>query len=263
MDWEIVYEKAIRDDGSLFFPERLSREFLDNARKVMGSYLFANQYQNEIIPTDEIVFKPEWIRYYTELPKRKYTFAFVDPAISLEDTADYTGVIVVDVDTTNTWYVRVANRYRITPTQTVDLIFRIIKEYNPMCIGVESVAYQKALIYMIDVASRDKKVVAPIKEIKPDTDVSKEYRIMGLVPRFEWGRIFINRGLKDLEDELSSFPRAAHDDLIDSLSNIERIAVAPEVERLTEKPPNPSQGGEYEKWYINQTSKQQRDGESY
>lgn len=263
MKWEVVYEKAIRDDGSLFFPERLTREFLDNARKVMGSYLWSNQYQNEVIPRDEIVFRPEWIRYYTELPSRKHTFAFVDPAISLEDGADYTGVVVVDVDVTNSWYVRVAQRYRITPTQTVDLIFKIIKEYQPMCIGVESVAYQKALIYMIDVASRDKRVIAPIKEIKPDNQVSKEYRIQGLVPRFEWGRIFLSKGFTDLEDELSSFPRAKHDDLLDALANIERIAVAPEPERVKEREPIPSDGGKYEDWIRKQVIKNQSRRDDY
>ncbi len=258
MKWEVVYERAIREDGSLFFPERLTREFLENARKVMGSYLFANQYQNEIIPGDEIVFRPEWIRYYETLPLRKFTFAFVDPAISLEDSADYTGVVVVDVDINNTWYVRFARRYRITPTQTVDLIFKINTEFKPMVIGIESVAYQKALLYMLEMASKDRKIIVPAKEVKPDTQVSKEYRIQGLVPRFEWGRIFLSKGFTDLEDELSSFPRASHDDLLDALANIERIAVTPGIERVPETMPNPSQGGEYEKWAIKQAIKNQR-----
>jgi len=36
--WSVVYERAIREDGSLLFPERLTQEFLDNARRTMGSF---------------------------------------------------------------------------------------------------------------------------------------------------------------------------------------------------------------------------------
>jgi hypothetical protein len=60
MEWAICYKRAIQDDGSLLFPERLSQEFLDNARRTMGAYSFFNQYQNEILPDGQQVFKKEY-----------------------------------------------------------------------------------------------------------------------------------------------------------------------------------------------------------
>ena len=48
--WSLVYERAELTDGTLFFPDRLSREFLDDAKRTMGSYFYANQYLNEVIP---------------------------------------------------------------------------------------------------------------------------------------------------------------------------------------------------------------------
>ena len=45
----------------------------------------------------------------------------------------------------------------------------------------------------------------------------KEARIRSLQPLFEQGLIEIRRDMTDLVDELLTFPRGKHDDLIDSL----------------------------------------------
>lgn len=247
--WSIIYERAIREDGSLFFPERLSHEFLENARKTMGTYLFANQYQNEIMPTDVAPFKPWWYRCYNTIPDGTHCFAFIDPAISTEDGADFTGIVVVHVAYDGTWYVSLAVRERLTPTQIVEKIFALNKMYQPLVIGIEDVAYQKALLYMIDEEMRRRGTVVPAKGIRPDTQKSKETRILGLVPRFEWGRIFINQGMHDFELEYLQFPRSSHDDIIDALAHIEQIAFTPTVkkEEIHEMAPNHP---EYERKFI-------------
>jgi hypothetical protein len=46
----------------------------------------------------------------------------------------------------------------------------------------------------------------------------KNARIRGLQPLFEQGLIEIRKDMTDFVDELLSFPRGKHDDLIDSLS---------------------------------------------
>lgn len=256
MKWNIVYEKALRDDGSLFFPEKLTHEFLEDAKRTMGSYLFANQYLNEVIPSDMQTFKREWFRYYDSLPKTLHNFIFVDPALSETDTADYTGIVVVAVDPEKRWYVRFARRYRLTPTQLIDQIFKLNKEFSPQIIGIEEVAYQKALLYFLDEEMRRRDELLPIKGVRPPTDKTKQMRILSLVPRFEWERLYLARGLSDLELELLSFPRGAHDDLIDALAGVEYIYHAPTVENpWKDKEPGP-QHKDYEKWYIEKMIKE-------
>lgn len=256
MKWSVIYEKAIREDGSLFFPQRLNREFLENTRKSMGSYLFANQYQNEIIPDSEKRFKPEWLRYYADIPKNNSTFAFVDPAIGQKKHHDYTGICVIHVDENFNWYLKVANRYRLTPTQIVDKLFEIQAQFNTKSIGIEAVAYQEALLYLVDQACRERKINLPVKGIKR-SDVSKETRILGLVPRFEWSRLYLSQGLNDFEDEYSTFPRGSHDDLLDALASLEEIVSYPEKEK--EKPlerPHSPHDPNYERYIIQQLVRQ-------
>lgn len=259
--WSFIYKKAISDSGELFFPERLSQEFLDNAKKTMGSYLFANQYQNEIIPAGDAPFKPEWKRRYKELPVKKHTFAFIDPAISQQDHADYTALTVIDVDVDSIWYLRLAQRFKITPTQIMNLVFQVMHQFKPQIIGIEDVAYQKALLYMIDEESKRRQVMVPIKGINPGTDRSKEMRILGLVPRFEWGRILIAQGLTDFEMEYDQFPRGSHDDLLDSLSQMEQIVYYPQkVEEKLNEPHSPHDPN-YERWYIQNLVKRRKSDE--
>lgn len=255
--WESVYKQAIQSDGSLFFPERLSQEFLDQVKKTQGSYLFANQYQNELIPEDEQVFKPKWFRYWDQLPDRLYNFGFIDPAISQEEHADYTALTVVGVDCQGDWYLRHASRQKINPTKVVQLAFDVCREYDLRCLGIEDIAFQKALLYMIDSEMKARNVVIPVKGVPRGTDLSKEMRIMGLVPRFEWGRIYLKRGYADLETELLQFPRGSHDDLVDSLASIEQIAHKPQKEKIKDEQPNIADAAAYESWYRRQLEKRQ------
>lgn len=212
-DWVIVYEKAIREDGSLLFPERLSKEFLESARRTMGSYLFANQYQNEIIPEGKQTFKKEWITYYEELPPTVNTFCFIDPAISEADTADYTGIVVVSVDVRKNWYVRSARRMRLNPTEIMETCFRLARQFKPMMIGIEDVAFQRVLVHFTVEEMKKRGEYIPIRGIKIGTEKTKEQRILSLVGRFEYQNLFLAPGLLDLETELAKFPRGSHDDL--------------------------------------------------
>lgn len=249
MKWSVVYEKAIRDDGSLFFPERLTKEFLEETRRTMGSYLFANQYQNEVLPEGSQPLKKEWLRYYKTLPELKHTFGFIDPAISQDRNADFTGVVIVDVDVDKNWYLKYAHRFKITPTEIIDLIFRLHQQFQFNCIGIEDVAYQKALLYMMSEEMRRREKMIPVKGIHPGTQKTKETRIMSLVPRFEWGHILLTQGLHDFEMEYGQFPRGAHDDLLDPLSQLEQIIYYPQKASRKDEQPHPSDPN-YERWYI-------------
>jgi len=261
MQWSVVYEKAIRDDGSLLFPERLTEEFLAQARRSMGSYLFANQYQNEVIPEDEKRFKKEWIRYYDQLPSDTYRFAFIDPAIGQKDHHDYTGIIVIDASTDGSWYVRVANRYRMTPTEIVSKMFEICDQFKVQALGVEVVAYQEALLYLLSEEMRKRQKTIPVTGVKR-VAISKETRILGLVPRFEWGRILLSPGLKDLEDELASFPRGMHDDLLDALASLEELVHYPVKKKDVLTKPHSPHDKNWERWVIDQMTKRQNQGEN-
>lgn len=223
-----MYETAIRDDGSLLFPERLTPEFLDEAKRVLGSQMFANQYLNEVFPDGEASFKKEWFKYYSALPESVlYTFAFIDPAISQENNADYTGVTVVSVDHNTNWYIRKAYRRRYNPTEIVQLCFDLNREFNLTALGIEDVAYQKALLYMVDEEMKRRRVNIPVTGHKKPHGQSKPMLIRSMIPLFEWGRVWLTVECEDFQRELLQFPRGRHDDIADSCAMLKHIVFYP------------------------------------
>jgi predicted phage terminase large subunit-like protein len=258
--WSVTYERAIRNDGSLLFPERLTKEFLDNARRTMGSYLFANQYQNEVIPDDEKSFKLHWLKYYKAIPENTYRFGFIDPAIGQDKHHDYTGISVIDVDTDGVWYLRLAQRVRLTPTEIVDKMFDLCREFQLKALGVEVVAYQEALLYILAEKMRERKITLPVKDIRRSS-TSKQTRILGLVPRFEWGRLLIAQGMVDFEDEYNTFPRGKFDDILDSVASLEEIVFYPVKKEIEIVKPHSPHDTNYERWIIRDIVKRQQSSE--
>jgi predicted phage terminase large subunit-like protein len=230
--WSIIYAKA-EENGNYFFPERLNEKFLFEAKKTMGSMLYANQYLNEVFPEEDRKFRKEWFLYYDQGPELKNTFVFIDPAISKKKTSDYTGIVVIEADHLGEWYVRLARRAKLDPTEIIDLIFDLNEQFRPKMIGVETVAYQEAILYFLGEEMRKRKVTIPVTGVKRGRD-SKEMRILALQPRFEWGRIKLARGLEDLETELLQFPRGSHDDIADALASLEELVYYPTVPKKDE-----------------------------
>lgn len=258
--WSLVYKKAVNEDGSLLFPERLTHEFLAGAKKTMGSYMFANQYQNEIIPTDQQKFKPHWRKYYSFIPESVYRFGFIDPAISEDESACFTGVSVVAVDCEMNWYVEYAKRERMNPSQIIERSFDLCARFNLVTLGVEDVAFQRVIVHFAHEEMKRRQKRIPMIGVPRGNEKTKDMRILGLVPRFEWGTIFLNQGLDDLETEMDDYPRGSFVDTLDSLASIEDIVFYPQKPRSRNEPPS-ANSPDYEKWYIQQLLKKRARGE--
>jgi len=262
--WSILYAKA-EENGQFFFPERLNAEFLLKAKKTMGSQIYANQYLNEVFPEEDRKFRKEWFQYYDQRPNDTLTFCFIDPAISKKERSDYTGIVVIDVDYHGDWYVRMARRERITPTETIKLIFDLHREFKPKVIGIESQAYQEAILYFLAEEMRKTQTMIPVhgvKRLSGTDNFSKVMRILALQPRFEWGRIKLTRGMEDLETELLKFPRGTNDDIADALASIEEFVYYPQAPRKDTQNVNPH-SAEFEKRIIQDLIKRQNESNGY
>ncbi len=243
--WQVLQRSAYNPDGSLWFPTRLTEEWLEDQRATLGPWLFSSQYLNEPVAQEDRRFQPEWIIYkdgYVEYAEgRLYlvlaedgklrplnVFTTVDPAISDRRYADFTGIVTIGAYLPDRWIVLSARRVRGGAHVVLDEIVREIRTWRPAIIGVETVAYQKALKeFLIDRLNREDLRIS-IAELKTGTGRSKRARIEGLVPYFSQGRIIIKKGVgKELEFELLSWTPAAEqgrDDLIDALSHQVNLA---------------------------------------
>ena len=110
----------------------------------------------------------------------------------------------------------------------MDAVFSAVQKWHPLCVGIETVAYQAALKHFLEKEMPKRGTFFRIQELKAEK--KKELRIDALQPRFAVGTVWFKRNaqwLSKLEGELLAFPHGAHDDVIDALAYMEQIANAP------------------------------------
>jgi predicted phage terminase large subunit-like protein len=202
--------KALPEDGDTPWPEKFSVEWLEDRRRSMGTLLFNSQYQNDVEAMKGRLFKAEWLRYFDVVPEGLRIYQGVDLAISQKETADYFAHVTVGVDAQKNVYVLVAIQRRMTFKAQTDFIIERQRQWRPIKLLVEAVAYQAA---QVDELRRAGVYAIPVKTTK-----DKVTRFLRLAARFEAGMVFLRRGMQDeLLEQLLMAPEGRHDDLVDAL----------------------------------------------
>lgn len=205
------------------WPQKFSREELQMRLREEGWAHFSAQYLNNPVPEENAIFKKFWFQYYEPGDMRGKLlnkFLVIDPALSTAKDADFTAMVVVGVDEYGLIYVLDIVRARFSPHDIIEKMITFASEWNIHDIGIEMVAFQKTLAYSLREHPLFKKRPFHITEVKPN-DRTKEYRIRGLQPLYENGKIYHNKAHANtiyMEDELVRFPLGAHDDIIDAFS---------------------------------------------
>ena len=106
-------------------------------------------------------------------------------------------------------------RKRAKPLSLADAIIRNFKNYRSSKTRIESVGYQEMLRQYIKEESEKLGLFIPGLEIKENPRTRKSYRLESLQPLFANRKVYINKNMQALEDELLLYPRGKHDDLLD------------------------------------------------
>jgi len=223
------------EEGRIIFPEKFTWKHLSQLKREEGPTHFSAQYMNDPVPEESATFKKYMFQYYDPDDLRGLkvnNFVTVDPAISESKESDYNALVVISVTEDNRWYIREIVREKFTPSQLMDEIFFLYEKYRPLEIGIELIAFQKTLQYILEDEMRKRNRYLPRKELKPDNNEPKELRIKGLEPRYAAGTVYHlkedgRNNIDYLEDELLRFPKGKHDDIIDALAYQNQIAFPP------------------------------------
>lgn len=220
----VSIKKAISDDGVNLFPEVYTPDFLDDMKRKMGSYLFSLNYMNTPTSPEDMVFKQEWLKACIwdapAFPPMQAYYMSIDPAISEKRDSDYTAIIVAGVDADDNWYIVDAMNARLSPTETIEAIFRLAKQWSPYKVGIEVVSYQKILKNWVEREMAHRRQYFMIEELKPGQR-SKVKRIEGLMPRIEFKALRWRASLDLITDQFKRHRpdrEQAHDDMIDAIA---------------------------------------------
>lgn len=230
-----VITSAILPDGSPLWPERFTLEVLARIRAKIGSWKFSCQYLNSPHDPEATSFQSSWIKYYrrqgdicigsdgaTANVHQMRKYITVDPAISESDQACNSALVVSGVDHINRKWLLEIWAKRVQPMGLMDEIFKLSAAWEPEVVGIEGVAFQKALKFWITQEMERRNRFINIQELKTDTHQKKASRIRGLQPFFEGGEIYslpkeASQGFRQFHDEYDAFPVGALVDVMDAL----------------------------------------------
>lgn len=232
-DQSDVYIKSARnEDKSLYFPELLSEEKLKELRSLQGSYIYSCFYLNDPIDEDSAIIKKSQLKFYGphedyKLPENLNIFSVCDPAVSQSADADESSIITVGVDVDDNWWVLETRSGKWTTGELIEQLFEVKKVWKPITMTIEVIGQAQGMMLPIHNEEDARKIYLPLVEITSRGEIKKEIRIRSVLqPRFERGKVFIQRDMEELEDQLIRFPHCKRDDMIDALTDIEDIAFA-------------------------------------
>ena len=118
---------------------------------------------------------------------------------------------------------------------------------SPVPIGFEKAKLEKVAKWFLKQAMKKRNRSLWLKDLQWDTD--KIQRILTkLQPRYSQHMLYHKRGMGDLENQITRFPSAAHDDLPDALQGVCQLLEYPKNKRVTSNDPE----SEF-KWWQKQT----------
>lgn len=230
-DYNVIIRRAIRPDGTAFFPQRLPLEELEKIKQKQGTAHFSNQYQNEPISADDATFKREYMtRREWDIVKDRpiHWYLMVDPSFE-GPYSDRAALVIAGMDYQRDLYLRHVLAKKMNYSQIIDAIFDLNNRYQPKAIGIKIVASAKSLMYSLNSEQKTRGVWLPVRELR-DSKNTKEERIRALAPYYEFGHAFHLKDcpqLLDAEEELLRFPVGQYDDIIDAYASVLELATPP------------------------------------
>jgi phage terminase large subunit-like protein len=237
---EFLWPKQRRADGKTFgFDAReLARKkakYLDITQFYAQYYNNPNALENQLIGSDRFQYysrenvetiSGQW--YVGDKPINVY--AAMDFAYTVNNTSDYTVIILVGIDEDSNYYVLDIDRFKTNRISVMyEHVEKLYRKWRFRKIRCEVVAAQKLIITQFKEHMRGQSIVFTIDEYYPPRTMNKKERIASVLePRYANNMVWHYKGgnCQILEEELL-MENPEHDDVKDSLAACVEICKPP------------------------------------
>jgi predicted phage terminase large subunit-like protein len=212
-NFRINYWPALKtsEDGTKrsIWPERWTTEYLCSVEHTRS---FAKNYMCLPAPEDFAYWRPDIFRY-GNAPELDYVMLSVDPAVTVKESSDFTGLSVVgySIAERKTYVLHCeevklgGNELRLRAAKLLEMYPGITLIYAETNMGGDLV---KDLFKNLPVG---------VKTITQS--VNKNVRAATALAEYEKGKVVHTQKLVALERQMISFPTGKHDDMIDSVGS--------------------------------------------
>lgn len=219
--WHVVELPAIQDEGTedekALWPEWFSLDALKKIKGEIGPRDWSALYQQRPSSEQGDFFKREWFKIYDreDLPRHLNFYITSDFAVT-DGAGDFTVHMVFGVDHLFNIYVIDLWRAKTSPDVWIDALLALVKRYRPLKWFAESGVIKRAIEPMLQARQKELGIFAPAEYV---TSVkAKDVRARGFQSRAAIGTVFVPSYQKWTDvvlDEITKFPSAKHDDIVD------------------------------------------------
>jgi predicted phage terminase large subunit-like protein len=226
------------EGAKVFFPGRLTRQYVSDQKDIMTPRLFACFYENRPTTDEEQIFRPEYFNVIPDhnIPSGVWTYIFTDFAFTAEEKknnrSDRTVFWVVSIDANRVAYVQDVVVGRWKPSDSCRMLCKLwdyYQRWNVKAVIIEKTAHQEVLSNLLEEIRRDTMIRPKLVEITGRNQEIKDMRIEACEPRFRNQNIYFVQSFRDQKlkwktmfDEMIEWPFSDHDDIPDAISDIDK-----------------------------------------
>jgi len=199
------------DDGTKrsIWPERWTTEYLCSVEHTRS---FAKNYMCLPAPEDFAYWRPDTFRY-EDIPMLDYVMLSVDPAVTVKESSDFTGLSVVGyAKSTRKTYVLHCEEVKLSGAELKARATKILEMYPQVNLIYAETNQGGDLV-------RDLFKDLPVNVKTISQTVNKNVRAATALAEYEKGKVVHGQKLPALERQMIQFPNGAHDDMIDSVGS--------------------------------------------
>lgn len=243
-------DPRVDNGGDLFFPGRLTPEFVAKQKAFMPPRLYACFYENVPTSAEDRIFKPEYFQVIKdeEIPRNVWTYILTDFAFTADDKrkkgrADRCAFWVVSFDVNRYAYVRDVWMGRWKPSDSVRIVCQLWNDgceagWNMKGVTVEKTTHLEILSSVFEEVRRQTFVHPKMILIGGRSQEVKDMRIEGSEPKWRRGEVYFaasfhakKRRWNPMFREQTEWPFSEHDDGPDAASDMDKTYIENDRER--------------------------------
>ncbi len=198
-------------------------------------------------------FNTNMISYFTSIPNTANFYLLVDPASRRKKRSDWTVMLVIGLgwfDGRIRKFIVDGIRDKLDPKQRVDTAIDLAKKWSIKGCGWEAIGFQETDCFYLEEVRRKERLFFTLEEINSH-QIAKEDRIRSLIPDYsQHNWLWPQKGALEkislidsrkydltveMEKEMGQFPLCEHDDLLDTMTFVNRIITVKPEEKKEEE----------------------------